>query len=81
MWFMMTLPDAKASKIAIHLMKERGYGGQITASVRYKDEIPMLKQAGIDAAYVLFEEAGVGFANHVCEHANYCHPQDTGLSS
>jgi hypothetical protein len=62
-------------------MKERGYQGQITASVRYKDEIPMLKQAGIDAAYVLFEEAGVGFANHVCDHVSYCHPQNTDLKS
>ena len=53
-------------------MKERGYKGQIIASVRYEDEIPLLKDAGIDAVYSLYEEAGVGFVDHVCEHMDYC---------
>ena len=77
---MLTLPDPKASKFAILQMKERGYSGQITASVRYEDEATMLKQAGIDAAYVIYEEAGVGFADHVCRHMDHHHLQDTGLT-
>ena len=39
------------------------------------------KQAGIDAAYVLYEEAGVGFADHVCKDMDHRHLQETGLTS
>ncbi|WP_319405204.1 cation:proton antiporter family protein [uncultured Desulfosarcina sp.] len=63
---MLALPDPRASAFAIRQMKERGYPGQITASVRYDDEAAGLKTEGIDAAYVIYEEAGVGFADHVC---------------
>jgi hypothetical protein len=62
-------------------MRRRGYQGQITASVRYEDEIPVLEQEGIDAAYSLYEEAGVGFADHVCAHMDYCRLKDAGLTS
>jgi predicted Kef-type K+ transport protein len=78
---MLTLPDPTASAFAIHQMKERGYLGKITASVRYEDEATVLKEAGIDAAYVLYEEAGVGFADHVCRHMDHCALQETGLTS
>jgi len=69
---MLALPDPKASIFAIRQMAQRGYQGQITASVRYEDEIRILKEEGIDAAYSLYEEAGVGFADHVCAHMDYC---------
>lgn len=69
---MLALPDPQTSMFSIQQMKERGYKGQITASVRYEDEMQFLKDAGIDAAYNLYEEAGVGFADHVCEHMDYC---------
>ena len=62
-------------------MAKRGYQGQITASVRYEDEIPILKEEGINAAYSLYEEAGVGFADHVCDHMYYCKLKDAGLKS
>lgn len=78
---MLALPDPKASAFAIRQLKERGYPGQITASVRYEDEAAELKRAGIDAAYVLYEEAGVGFADHVCKHADHRYLQDAGLTS
>jgi hypothetical protein len=69
---MLALPDLKAVTFAIQQMKQKGYQGQIVASVRYEDEIRILKQEGIDAAYSLYEEAGVGFADHVCAHTDYC---------
>ncbi len=69
---MLALPDPRSNIFSIQQMKERGYRGQITASVRYEDEMQLLKNAGIDAVYNLYEEAGVGFADHVCEHMDYC---------
>jgi glutathione-regulated potassium-efflux system ancillary protein KefC len=78
---MLTLPDPRASAFAIRQMKKRGFKGQITASVRYEDDVAVLKQAGIDAAYIIYEEAGVGFADHVCKHMDRRLLQDTGLTS
>jgi glutathione-regulated potassium-efflux system ancillary protein KefC len=69
---MLTLPDPKAAVFAMKQMKLKNYSGQIAASVRYEDEVVELEQAGIDAAYVLYEEAGVGFAEHVCQHVARC---------
>ncbi|VEN72768.1 putative Kef-type K+ transport system, membrane component [Candidatus Desulfarcum epimagneticum] len=69
---MLALPDPRTGVFSIQQMKERGYKGQITASVRYEDEIRLLKDAGVDAVYSLYEEAGVGFADHVCAHMDYC---------
>lgn len=69
---MLALPDPRTIIFSIQQMKEKGFKGQITASVRYEDEIHLLKDEGIDAVYSLYEEAGVGFADHVCDHMDYC---------
>jgi hypothetical protein len=69
---MLALPDPKAAAFAAGQLADRGYRGQVTASVRYEDEIPILQEAGIDAVYSLYEEAGVGFADHVCVHLAQC---------
>jgi len=74
---MLTLPDPRTGVFAIEQMKKRGYAGQITASVRYEDEARLLQEAGIDAVYFVYEEAGVGFADHVCEHMEYCKLKET----
>lgn len=73
---MLALPDPRTSIFSIQQMKERGYKGQITVSVRYEDEMHQLKDEGIDAVYSLYEEAGVGFADHVCEYMDYCKLKD-----
>jgi hypothetical protein len=49
--------------------------------VRYDDEAAELKEAGINAAYVIYEEAGVGFADHVCRHMDRRDLQAVGLTS
>jgi len=63
---MLALPTVDAALFAIRQMRQRGYRGQIAASVRYEDEIPVIKKEGVHATYSLYEEAGAGFAEHVC---------------
>lgn len=69
---MLALPDPESSIFAIRQLEKRGYRGQVTASVRYEDEIALLKQEGVTATYSLYEEAGAGFADHVCSFMDYC---------
>jgi threonine dehydrogenase-like Zn-dependent dehydrogenase len=77
---MLALPDIRTNLFSVQQMKERGYGGQITASIRFEDEMHLLKEAGVDGVYNLYEEAGVGFADHVCEHMGYCKIKNSVLS-
>ena len=39
----------------------------IAALSRYEDEIEELKQAGVQVVFNLYEEAGVGYAEHICQ--------------
>jgi hypothetical protein len=75
---MLALPDPQTSRFAVQQLKRLGFQGHIAASVRYEDEIAVLKEAGIDAAYSLYEEAGVGFADHVCSELGYCRLHQKG---
>jgi glutathione-regulated potassium-efflux system ancillary protein KefC len=46
---------------------------QFETSTRLKEDEPIhTGEAGIDAAYSLYEEAGVGFVDHVCSELGYC---------
>ncbi len=41
-----------------------GYGGRLVAVARFEDEVPELLEAGADAAFNLYSDAGAGFAEH-----------------
>ncbi len=47
-------------------LTERKYPGLITATAKYADEMEALKNAGVHAAFNIYAEAGMGFAEHVC---------------
>jgi voltage-gated potassium channel Kch len=64
---MLTMPNHTANVLAIGQMRRRGYSGLIAATAKYPDEVQELKEAGAEAAFNIYAEAGVGFAEHVCE--------------
>jgi glutathione-regulated potassium-efflux system ancillary protein KefC len=74
---MLTLPTVDAAVFAIRQMRHRGYRGRIAASVRYEDEIPIIKKEGVYATYSLYEEAGAGFVEHVCSRLDEHQQQQT----
>jgi predicted Kef-type K+ transport protein len=76
---MLALPDPQTSRFAVQQLQRLGFQGRIAASVRYEDEIVVLQETGIDAAYSLYEEAGVGFVDHVCSELGYCRLRQKGL--
>ncbi len=48
-------------------LADGGYEGLITALAHYPDELEILQEAGVHAAYDASVEAGAGFAGHVRE--------------
>jgi glutathione-regulated potassium-efflux system ancillary protein KefC len=51
-------------------LKSVNFSGMIAAIARYDDEAEALKEAGVDAAFNIFGEAGAGFAEHVCREVD-----------
>jgi len=59
--------DHQSNKYAIERLRDINYQGSIAATAKYDDEVRKLEESGVHAAYNFYTEAGVGFANHVCE--------------
>lgn len=64
---MLCMGDFYSNKNTIHQLKKIGYTGMIAATAKYDDEVEQLTEMGVNLAYNLYSEAGVGFANHVCD--------------
>ena len=73
---LLDMPLPEENLFAFQQLEANGYTGKIAATAKYDDQVTMLKEAGVHAAYNIYGEAGAGFANHVCEELNY----DIGLS-
>ncbi len=61
----LNLPDFKKNRFTVTQLKEKGFKGHVAAIAMYDDDIQPLKDAGADAVYNFYSEAGVGFAEHV----------------
>ncbi len=62
---LLDMPKAEENLYAFQLLQASGYKGKVAATAKYDDQVEMLKDAGLDAAYSIYGEAGSGFANHV----------------
>jgi voltage-gated potassium channel Kch len=64
---LLDMPNIKELLSAVAMINRTSYQGAIAAAVKHNDCIQPLKDAGVDAVYNVYAEAGSGFANHVCE--------------
>ena len=60
----LNLPDFSKNLFTVTQLKEKGFQGHIAAIAMYDDEIQALKDAGAEAVYNFYSEAGIGFAEH-----------------
>jgi glutathione-regulated potassium-efflux system ancillary protein KefC len=63
---LLCMGNFKSNLIAINRLKYINFDGNVAAVAKHEDEIDHLKKLGVDSAYNLYSEAGVGFADHVC---------------
>ena len=64
---MLAMPNQVANLAAAQQIRSKLYTGIIAATALFDDEIPALEQAGVDAAFNFYNEAGLGFADHANE--------------
>jgi len=61
-WVMLTLPSHTANMAAAERLQQMGYSGKIAATSKFPDEEQALKDIGVDLAFNIYNEAGLGFA-------------------
>ena len=61
-WVMLTLPSHTANMAAAERLQQMGYTGRIAATSKFPDEEQELKDIGVDMAFNIYNEAGLGFA-------------------
>jgi predicted Kef-type K+ transport protein len=64
---MLALNNHAANRFAVMQLRESNYQGLIAATAHHPDEMAELRKLGVDAVFNIYGEAGVGFAEHVCE--------------
>ncbi len=63
---LLALPNHQENLFAAEQLTARGFHGTLAAIAKYPDEVAELKEAGADAAFNLYAQAGVGLADDVC---------------
>ena len=64
---LLTMKNFPANKLAAQRLKQSQFMGKIAAVANYDDELKVLEELGVDSVFNLYQEAGIGFAEHVCE--------------
>ncbi|GLO60250.1 potassium transporter Kef [Vibrio sp. MACH09] len=64
---LLAMPHHLGNQLALQQLKKKGYKGKIAAIAEYQDQLDSLLIEGVDAAFNIYNEAGSGFARHVCD--------------
>ncbi|MGB1110704.1 MAG: cation:proton antiporter [Gammaproteobacteria bacterium] len=60
-WVILALPSHAANLSSASLLREHGFQGRIAATTRYPDEAEALEALGVEFAFNIHAEAGLGF--------------------
>jgi len=75
----LSMPQHSANLEAAKTLHRLGYDGVITATAMFDDEVRELREAGVDTAFNLYNEAGSGFAQHIAFVFHHQRPDLYGL--
>ena len=80
---LLAMPKHTANLSAARQVRAKGFTQRVAATALFDDEIPDLEKAGVDAAFNLYNEAGLGFAAHAGDLLGKRRPNSrrTGSSS
>lgn len=63
-WVLLCTPNLHSNVKTAQLARTHGFKGLISASARFPEDESVLKEAGVDAVFNIFAEAGAGLAQH-----------------
>ncbi|MFO6423462.1 cation:proton antiporter [Motilimonas sp. KMU-193] len=63
---LLAMPDHNGNHYAAIQLRNRNCSMNIAAIARFAEDIEELKGLGVDAVFNMYDEAGAGFARHVC---------------
>ena len=63
----LAMADHTANLNAIKELTRGQFEGRIAAMALYEDQVEELREAGAHAAYNIYDQAGFGFAEHICQ--------------
>ena len=63
----LAMKDHSSNIQVLNELKDFGFKGRITATAEHQDQIEELLDAGAKKAFNFYAEAGLGFADHICE--------------
>jgi len=79
---MLTMPNINELLAAVELIRQTGHESDIAVAVKHDRDIERLREAGVDSAYNIYAEAGIGFAGHALTNgAGKAHRPPPKLSS
>ena len=61
----LAMPSHKANLHAVETLKRHDYDGVVIVSGKQDFQVQQLRDLGVDAAFNLYAQAGVNFANHI----------------
>ncbi|MBF8999820.1 MULTISPECIES: cation:proton antiporter family protein [Vibrio] len=64
---LLAMPHNQGNKVALDLLQQNNFNGQIAAIAEYNDQKEDMLNSGAHAAFNIYSEAGTGFARHVCQ--------------
>jgi hypothetical protein len=67
---MLAMPNHAANLQAVQELGTKKYKGFIAATAQFDDEVEELRNAGVQAAFNFYAEAGFGFAEHAFRNLN-----------
>jgi len=63
---MLAMPHHKGNQYAVRQLNRIRYNGTIAAIAQYHDDYQELQDMGVHTVFNMYDEAGLGFARHVC---------------
>ena len=66
---LLAMPKVSENIFAAEHLVRNGYDGVIGAIAKFPDDEPALERSGVNRVFNLYDEAGAGFAQHVCTSA------------
>ena len=69
-WVVLAMPKHRANVAAVKILQSSGFKGRIASTTRYPEDAEELEKLGVEFAFDIYAEAGIGFADDLRRCSN-----------